>query len=69
MTKIQSLLFDKKYWNIKEALKWQYNNGYKPIKRVHITKEYLRYRQSEPLKNKNYRIINLGNHIKAVIEF
>lgn len=56
---IQALLFHKDAPEnyIKEFLQ---NNDYRPIKKVHITENYKRYRITQPNYNKYaYRIINL----------
>ena len=69
MSKIQSILFDKKYFNTDKARNWLKKNNFKPIKRVHITKNFLRYRILYPSKAYGFRIINFGKHIKAVVMF
>lgn len=68
-SKIQAVLFDNKFYNTTDARKWLKKNNYKPIKKVHKTKNYLRYRIRKPKKNKNYRFINFGKNISAIIEF
>lgn len=70
MGKIQAVIFDKRYWKIKEADKWLVEHGLlNNFKPVHVTKSYLRYRQFVPKKNKTYRMINFNETIKAVIEY
>ena len=70
MSKVQSILFDKDFFTTKEARKWLKNNNFKPIKRVHKTKNYLRYRIRYPYKKYEYRIIDFESpFIKAVIMF
>lgn len=67
-TTLQAILFDNNYYNSDKARKWLKKNGYKPIKRVHKTENYLRYRLKKPNKKKKYRTIKLGYKIKAIIE-
>jgi hypothetical protein len=63
---MQAILFDKRYWTQQKARKYIHANSYKPIKPVHITDNYLRYRLREPVRNGKYRTIHLGNHVKAI---
>ena len=51
---IQAVLFDKSYWTTNEARNYLNKNGYIPIKRVHTTDKYHRYRLIEP----NYNLYN-----------
>ena len=66
---IQSILFKSPAYNIKEAIQWLKlrNHSYK---KVHITKNYLRFRQISPskLKENGYshyfnKVIDNGNII------
>ena len=67
-TKIQSIIFEKKEFTTTQAREWLKKHSYKPIKRVDITENYLRYRITPPKKNKIYRLIEFGDDIKAVLE-
>ena len=67
-TKIQAIIFQKEDFTTKKARDWLKKYGYKPIKKVDKTKNYLRYRLTEPKKNSMYRIIDFGDDIKAVLE-
>ena len=67
---VQSILFDKKLWSQKDAEKWLKQHKYKISyygKKVHITKNKLRYRQTKPKKEYRYRTINIGNGIEFII--
>jgi len=57
MYKVQSVLFDKKKYNVPSAVKWLENNNY-IYKKVDITKSLLRFRQIDPnkLKKEGYNI-------------
>lgn len=68
MSEIQSILFDKNKYDATKARKWLKRNKYKPIKRVHKTEKYLRYRIKQPNSKYQYRTISFGKDIKAVIQ-
>ena len=67
-SKVQSILFNRKYFTIPVAIQWLSRNGYKHYK-VDKTDHYLRFRQHDPKPNKRYRIITFTPVIKAVIEY
>ena len=67
MSLIQSVLFDKGIYKPPEARQWLKRHNLKPIKRLHETEGYYRYRIAEPIRSQKYRIINLSDHIKAVV--
>ena len=68
MSKIQTILFSKDKYDATKARKWLKDNNYKPIKRVHKTENFLRYRIRNPTKGYIYRTISLSKDIKAVIQ-
>ena len=65
-SEIQSLLFDKQ-WTVSEAKHWARDHGYKSAK-AHVTDDYIRLRQFEPVAGMEKRTITLGQGIKAIIE-
>ena len=67
MIRIQSVLFDKHFYNVHTAVVWLKRHRYVHNK-VDIRKNYLRFRQFDPLLNKQYRIIEFSPIIKAVVE-
>ena len=67
-TRIQAILFEKDKFDTKTARQFLKKHDYKPIKRVHKTTNYLRYRIRRPKDNTMYRMIDFGDDIKAVIE-
>lgn len=73
MSNVQAIIFDKSKWTSNKALKWLINNNYYPIKNVHITKNYLRYRLIHPNEDQyKYRLFTLPNTnktIKMVLEY
>jgi len=66
---IQAILFDNKYYTTQEARKWLYDNDFKPIKKVHKTDKYLRYRITEPNNKDKYRIKKINNNINFIIGY
>jgi hypothetical protein len=68
-THIQALLFDKNHFTEKSAEKWINDHDYRPIKPMHETENYYRYRLHTPKGLRNLRTIDFGNYIKAIIYF
>ena len=66
---MQAILFDRNIYNTKEARKWLKKSNYKPIKRVHKTEKYLRYRISEPSNYEKLRTMNTKKGIKFIIGY
>lgn len=64
----QAILFDRSEHDTRSARSWLRRHRYQPIKRVHITPNWLRYRLADPADGVVYRTIRLGNHIMAVTE-
>lgn len=63
----QAIIFDREKWTPAKAREWLESHNYKPIKRVHTTKTYYRYRISDPVKTTTYSTIPLKNGIKLVV--
>jgi len=59
---IQAVLFDKNYWNTTNARAHLKASNKNPIKRVHITDNYLRYRLIEPNYKKYHYLFKKGNN-------
>lgn len=67
---VQSVIFNKYYYTLPQMLEWLEKYNYLNVKRVDITKNYFRFRQSEPKKNRKYRIYKIPNEeIKLVLEY
>lgn len=64
---IQAVLFDKNKWTTVEARNYLKKHRYVPIKYVHKTNDYLRYRLQDPDLFKSFITKDLGNGIKLVI--
>lgn len=70
VSQIQAVLFRKSIWDTKMARKWLKKNKMKPIKKVHKTKNLLRYRLRSPEQFKRFRIKKIPKFsIKFVIGF
>jgi len=69
MAELQAVIFDNKKFTSTLARVWLRNHKHKPIKRVHKTKNFLRYRLREPgtnLTTKRYFMKDLGDGIRGV---
>jgi hypothetical protein len=68
---IHSILFDKYYWpNSKDRLYYiRHHFNLEPIKRVHTTERYYRYRIVDPKLFKKFRTIHLNNNITVVLGY
>lgn len=68
MSKIQSLLLDRRFFkNRKQAIRWIKDHGFKILK-IDTTQSYYRFRQFEPNKKYKYRTIPINNKVMAVIK-
>lgn len=63
MSKVQSVVFDKRYWSIPRAKQWLREHGYMSPK-VDIKEHQLRFRQLEPNFKRYY-----SQHITPTIMF
>lgn len=66
---IQAILFDKSKFTTVQARAWLKKKGYKPIKRVHITKNLYRYRLKNPKKGATFRNKKIKPGITLILEF
>jgi len=66
---IQAIIFSRKFWNTELAEEWLKKHKYRPIKPVHITKNYYRYRLKDPKKLSGYRTKEIGIGIKLIIGY
>lgn len=69
MSYIQAILFDDSLYDTKKALQWLRKHNYTPIKRVHRTNNYLRYRLVEPNDTDRYRTKKITDGIKFIIGY
>lgn len=68
MSKIQSILFDRRMFTISSAIQWLEKHKFKHNK-VDIKRNYYRFRQFNPKPYDNYRTIILKIGIKAIMEY
>jgi len=71
MSEPQAIIFAKSKFNTADARKWLKAHDYKPIKRVHATKSYLRYRlldPHKPPKPHKYRTKQIAPGIKMILK-
>lgn len=65
---VQAILFPIKKFTTKEAREYLLSHNHKRIKRVHKTKNFLRYRLVEPKKKDKYISKKMKNGIIYVIK-
>lgn len=65
---IQAILFPIDKWTSDDARRWLSKSGHTPIKRVHKTDNYLRYRISEPDRKSSYTSKHLNNGIILILK-
>jgi hypothetical protein len=73
MYKVQSVLFNKSFYTLKQAVEWLFHNNYK-VKKVDETANYFRFRQIAPSTLarqgfKNYHNKNISEHIILVLAY
>lgn len=68
-TGIQSIIFNKEYWTQSEANNWLKKHNRHPIKAVHETKHFYRYRIKRPSGFKRYITKKLDNGIELIIGY
>jgi len=69
MSKVQSIIFDKKQWTSQSAHRWLHAHHTKPIKAAHETKHFLRYRLRNPEMFSRFITKKLPNGIDLIIGF
>ena len=68
-SEIQSARFRRGVWTTSEARRWLKKHKLVPMKRVDISKNYLRYRIKPPSEFTHFRTKNLNNNMELVIGF
>jgi len=66
---IQAVIFDKTRWKPKSSANWLMSHKFHPIKKMHETTHFYRYRLMQPDKRKLYSTQNIGNGIKFIISY
>lgn len=64
---IQAVLFDKSLWSDEMARGWLKRHKLKPIKKVHITDNYLRYRIRSPIIYSKFSITKESGGVRFVL--
>ena len=66
---VQAVIFSREMFNSDAARKFLKKHKLVPMKRVHKTKRYLRYRIAEPKEGTKKRIKTITNGIKFILEY
>jgi hypothetical protein len=66
---IQSVLFDKTIWSLDDAKKWLRQHRIVPIKKVHSTKYFYRFRIKEPNEFIRFITKKIAHGVELVIGF
>ena len=70
MSEPQTIIFKKAHYSKRSSANWLKYHGFKPIKKVHETVNYYRYRLKEPDEELyDYRIMPINDGIKTVNQF
>ena len=70
MSSIQAIVISKEHFTKAKAEKWVRDNGFKPIKIVHVVKNNYRFRLQEVDEKKyNYRMKTIAPGVQAVIQY
>jgi hypothetical protein len=69
VSEIQAVIFNKQVWNQNKAQQELKKMGLKPIKPVHETSNYLRYRLHDPSQYTHFVTKPNQNQFKLVIGF
>lgn len=65
--KLQSIRFDKRYWDRISSRLWLSQHKMIPIKNVHVAKKYYKYRLIQPSLFDNFITQKLPNGIDLII--
>jgi hypothetical protein len=66
-SKVQAVLFDRERWSPKQAEAWLSGRNMTPIKNVHATENYLRYRMRDPGEFDHFTTLPVYEGVKMVI--
>jgi len=69
MSKVQSYLFSKTYYDINDVNDYIKSHDIHPIKKIHETENMFRVRVQNPDMFKAFRTKKISNHLEAVIGF
>jgi hypothetical protein len=66
---VQSVIFHRSHWSPHKAREWLKYHNLEPIKKVHTTENYYRYRIDLPTMFSKFRIKHLPNKVSLVLGF
>lgn len=67
---VQAILFNRLvYKNTKDCRAWLSKHGYSPLKKVHITDKYYRYRIGRNFKNRRYATKEIDDGVMMVFMY
>jgi hypothetical protein len=66
---LQTILFNRNMWTLREAKKWLSEHGKGSIKPVHKTKNEYRFRQAIPIKGAHYYSKEISPGILFVFQY
>jgi len=70
MSHTQAIIFNKRHWRVNEAKNWIAAHGYHPIKPVHTTARFHRFRLAVPNSRRyHYRTKKIGDGIELILGF
>lgn len=64
---VQSISFPISEWSSSASRQWLRNHNYYPTKPAHFTRNFIRYRLSEPKASYNYKTIVLPNRVHLTL--
>lgn len=69
MSRIESVLFDTRYWDKSRAKEWLYDHDMHPIKPLEVTRRFIHARLKVPGEFERLRIKHTTRGIEFVIGF
>lgn len=69
MSKIQSVEFNKNFWNILSAHQWLINHNIYPVKSPDVTDKFIHFRIRNPSQFKRIRTIKTKDNLNIIIGF
>ncbi len=69
MSSVQSIIFNKNYWSLPQIKQWLRYHRFRPIKKVHETKNFYRYRLQNPSNFSRFITKKLPDNIELIIGY
>jgi hypothetical protein len=67
MDNVQSVLFDRGQWGVSGARRWLRDRGLAGDGKLHVTDNYLRFRQRDPYQYERSVTRRVGNGVQAIV--